>query len=86
MKRNKVVSISCRHEATLETMASNQDKDILRLIEQISSEKEYFTASELDGNTTGHQQRLSLLGENARKLVSAIQPPHAAFWELIRRV
>ena len=71
-------------------MAPNHDEDILRLVDQITSEREYFSNTQ-NGNTTDTQtderkQRLARLSENARKLASATQQPQLAFWDLVRRV
>ena len=71
-------------------MAPNHNEDILRLIDGIISHREYFTANREDNDPEDHtderKQRLGQLGDNARKLMFATQPPHLAFWELIRRV
>jgi hypothetical protein len=71
-------------------MAPNHDEDILHLLDQIVAEREYFAANRDGDKPESHaderDQILSRLGENARKLISATQQPHLAFWELIRRV
>ncbi|KAH8723055.1 O-methyltransferase-domain-containing protein [Phaeosphaeriaceae sp. PMI808] len=70
-------------------MAPNHDEDVLHLIDQIVSERAYFTSNresnETNNDADERKQRLNQLGESARKLISATQQPHLAFWDLIRR-